>query len=532
MCCAVLYCAVLCCVLSSAVLCCAVLCCAVLWWCCAVLCCGGAVLTGVVCERGRMNSSGCCAEAEAEGRSPCLTCRDDLKCCESYEHCVACCMHRFHDQAIHSPLSSPLSPLPSHLSPLSSLLSPLTSPLSPLTSPLSPLSSHLARLYSLLSPLPSPLTSLLSPLSPLSSPLSLLSPLSSLRSPLSSLVSPITSPLSPLSPLLCFDSSASFRSFIRVRHFVLCLSLSVFGVRVRVHVRVRVRARVRVLSRGPVCPQDASLLSRYRRCLHLCRTSSRSLKHGNRYRSARFKHCYWDARAAGPRRLNVSSASVSVRAARQGESCARDCAAQGLVCHEDFLMAVNTCDLLSQHFDCRVCERAAAPAVELPAFVSLEARAGARPGACLLNTDVRYVDCDGEHADAQRLCACIHAAFPTATATATAGGRAVDREAPDSDSSDSATELAVSIGGDDEVISATPNSGTRGHVPAQLPSSASMADRAGDDSRDADGDGDGDGDDLPALRRRVPSPVASVAANGNGGGRGAADLRTAPKKDS
>jgi len=45
---------------------------------------------GAVCHRHDINKEGCCVQYI--DRYSCKTCRSDVKCCESYEYCVSCCV--------------------------------------------------------------------------------------------------------------------------------------------------------------------------------------------------------------------------------------------------------------------------------------------------------------------------------------------------------------------------------------------------------------------------------------------------------
>jgi len=47
---------------------------------------------GSVCHRHDLNNEGCCARYI--DRYSCKTCRSDVKCCESYEYCVSCCVKK------------------------------------------------------------------------------------------------------------------------------------------------------------------------------------------------------------------------------------------------------------------------------------------------------------------------------------------------------------------------------------------------------------------------------------------------------
>ena len=190
------------------------------------------------------------------------------------------------------------------------------------------------------------------------------------------------------------------------------------------------------------------------RCLHLCRTSSRSIKHGNVYKTSVLKHCYTEGEHALPVTFDENA---KVIVASQGVSCTRACNAYRgeeslvptptpqptsddvpdadaptavlpppalpvlFICHEAFLPLVNTCDKLKQHFTCAGdnCETSAGndqPAVAVtttPRAVTgatTAASSDLKPsGQCLVNGDAKLFDCEGHHEATRRLCVCIAA---------------------------------------------------------------------------------------------------------------------------
>lgn len=196
------------------------------------------------------------------------------------------------------------------------------------------------------------------------------------------------------------------------------------------------------------------------RCLHLCRTSSRSIKHGNVYKTSVLKHCYTEGEHALPVSFDDNAKLI---VANQGVSCTRACNAYRgeetvapapvlpasddvpdpdaptsvlpppalpvlFICHEAFLPLVNTCDKLKQHFSCAgdSCETSAGndqPALAVPAppragaltpaataNAAAVAAAVLKPaGKCLVNGDAKLFDCEGHHEATRRLCVCIAA---------------------------------------------------------------------------------------------------------------------------
>jgi len=202
------------------------------------------------------------------------------------------------------------------------------------------------------------------------------------------------------------------------------------------------------------------------KCLHLCRTSSRSIKHGNVYKTAVLKHCYTEGEHALPVQFDEQSARVIV--AETGHSCTRACNAHRedtanqlasnnaplpgsteaapsvsdddldvpplslpppasaalFICHESFLPLINTCDTMRKHFACANdrCDTSAGndqPALALAAPTTrsgssdiggvLLSADGKPMGSCLLNGDAKLFDCEGRHEATRRLCVCIHA---------------------------------------------------------------------------------------------------------------------------
>lgn len=145
-------------------------------------------------------------------------------------------------------------------------------------------------------------------------------------------------------------------------------------------------------------------LNNFDRCAHLCRTSSRSLLHGNRYRNSVFRHCFVEESKPPPSTLDIRD--TLTLAAEPGVSCGVACARRGMACHESFVRRVNDCDALRRYFPCEAgCEAAEAP--ELPAYMDAAAPVPLRPRMCLASKVDTMVECDSFHPHARRLCVCL-----------------------------------------------------------------------------------------------------------------------------
>lgn len=204
------------------------------------------------------------------------------------------------------------------------------------------------------------------------------------------------------------------------------------------------------------------------RCLHLCRTSSRSIHHGNKFKTPVLRHCYTE----GDHSLPIDfQQETMVLVAKQGISCNRACAMYKgpmihggvdavaaivngggsdaepdpdpdmdapsdtlpptlppplYICHEPFLPLLNNCDRMRQYFACNndkcdqnagndqpallVAQTPTSPLVvsSTPASASSSPSSVVKPsGQCLLNGDSKLFDCDGHHESTRRLCPCI-----------------------------------------------------------------------------------------------------------------------------
>jgi len=150
-------------------------------------------------------------------------------------------------------------------------------------------------------------------------------------------------------------------------------------------------------------------LDDFDRCLHLCRTSSRSIIHGNEYKSP-LKHCYNEIIDSTETPLLSLSELTSVFVARPGMSCLEACNQEKLVCVEESLQNANDCTELQKYFPCQQC---------LPAMPGLEGTYPPAPGflinvffglpaeTCLIHADSTFVDCNTSHPSITRLCACL-----------------------------------------------------------------------------------------------------------------------------
>lgn len=184
---------------------------------------------------------------------------------------------------------------------------------------------------------------------------------------------------------------------------------------------------------GSTTPPRFSFHS-FDKCLHLCRTSSRSIRHGNVYRTPVLRHCYTEGEHALPIKFEESATVV---VAKQGVSCSRACAAYrgpalvteesdtpGVVlpppaapplyiCHEAFLPHINNCATMKRHFECARDECDMNAGNDQPALVLAPDQSGDEDGKlrgqCLLNGDDKLFDCEGHHEATNRLCVCIQA---------------------------------------------------------------------------------------------------------------------------
>ncbi len=72
---------------------------------------------------------------------------------------------------------------------------------------------------------------------------------------------------------------------------------------------------------------------------------------------------------------------------------------------------INNCDVLKKYFPCtNGCERNFGP--DQPALVDPSSNDN-NAGKCLFNSDPKYFDCNGRHANTQRLCVCLPAPPPS-----------------------------------------------------------------------------------------------------------------------
>jgi len=151
-------------------------------------------------------------------------------------------------------------------------------------------------------------------------------------------------------------------------------------------------------------------------CLHLCRTSSRNLKHGNEYRSE-LKHCYSESIIKHPQETpSLNTTQTTIFTAGVGVSCNMACSERNMVCAEEYLQAINNCEELQKHFDCQYCLPAnsgggGGGGHDPPApgwVVSASQEIGAPlPKTCLVHSDSSFLDCKASHHQTQRLCICL-----------------------------------------------------------------------------------------------------------------------------
>ena len=149
-------------------------------------------------------------------------------------------------------------------------------------------------------------------------------------------------------------------------------------------------------------------------CLARCRTSSRSIKHGNVYRHT-FHHCYGAPNALTQPTEAVNASLADISAAPLGASCHLHCAARSLTCVDALLALANSCAQLEAAFTCAGCE--VSEGADQPAWVSSAAGKGFPEGRCLVNRlgaaaataapTAAQLSCDGRHEKTRRLCVCV-----------------------------------------------------------------------------------------------------------------------------
>jgi hypothetical protein len=143
-------------------------------------------------------------------------------------------------------------------------------------------------------------------------------------------------------------------------------------------------------------------------CLHLCRTSSRSVKHGNEYKSV-LKYCYSEKLDYTDPILTLSELT-SVVAAPVGQSCNDLCIEKKLMCVDEYLQNANDCTELQKYFNCQQC---------LPAMMDNDGNYPPAPAwlttplygytsqVCLVQSDYSSIECKTSHPSIQRLCVCL-----------------------------------------------------------------------------------------------------------------------------
>jgi len=138
----------------------------------------------------------------------------------------------------------------------------------------------------------------------------------------------------------------------------------------------------------------ADTFSKFNQCAQRCRTNSKILLHGNQYRH-RFTHCYWEGVEPV---LPVSMLHPVSKTSRPGEDCVSTCVEVGLICHEDYISEINSCEALKSQFECGECVSGKAPAA--PSFST-------KTKKCFVNDRRVHLDCEGVAEKHTRLCRCI-----------------------------------------------------------------------------------------------------------------------------
>jgi hypothetical protein len=139
------------------------------------------------------------------------------------------------------------------------------------------------------------------------------------------------------------------------------------------------------------------------KCLADCRTSKKTIIHGNRYKSV-FKHCFED-RNRTLKFGNLDGAKWIV-AENSGENCDFACLRHGQVCVPQYLNQV-TCQNMKELLTCSSCayeSRLDRPSLD---FLSHRKIGGKFMGKCMLPSKDAEMDCDASHPSSIRVCACV-----------------------------------------------------------------------------------------------------------------------------
>eukprot|EP00457_Paulinella_chromatophora_P010534 gb/GEZN01010640.1/.p1 GENE.gb/GEZN01010640.1/~~gb/GEZN01010640.1/.p1 ORF type:complete len:370 (-),score=34.14 gb/GEZN01010640.1/:35-1144(-) len=143
-------------------------------------------------------------------------------------------------------------------------------------------------------------------------------------------------------------------------------------------------------------------------CLHYCRLSSRSIKHGNLYKRDFLKFCYSD-------QVNISSLNLAHGTIIAGEfnrNCKTVCAQSKLSCIDEYLARLNDCDIVEKYLPCLTCSpsvggsRGVYPSI-VKANAPREDKNGLVPGVCYMNDEIDKSDCTSLHMNLRRLCFCL-----------------------------------------------------------------------------------------------------------------------------
>eukprot|EP00823_Brevimastigomonas_motovehiculus_P001508 TRINITY_DN12047_c0_g1_i1.p1 TRINITY_DN12047_c0_g1~~TRINITY_DN12047_c0_g1_i1.p1 ORF type:complete len:497 (+),score=65.63 TRINITY_DN12047_c0_g1_i1:15-1505(+) len=361
--------------------------------------------SGAVCERSSLDVSNCCRNGLILDKLSCKTCRADLRCCSSFEYCVSCCL-------LHRKIQERVKAGGEDMSSTHGRLHP-EQPLSPALSPSSSLSASAQQSQG-------------------ADPYSSSPPYRNINSfrPYTTSSPSVSTPENHKNNQETREEQQSLASNNnhRLQRYPMSVNLN--------HENDEAEKRIGNEWTKTSRSENGALLARpknydhrasnagsswhqdeeesesedelwwsewvtFDECLRLCRTSSKSLKSGNKYRST-LKHCYDD----GLDLLNSTLSNFRIIVASLGVSCTQACAGQSMLCHEDYLQKINDCDHLSQFFPCEAgCDHS--QGVDQPAYVDISAAKGYRPGLCLVNSEPSYFDCDGSHEFTRRLCACV-----------------------------------------------------------------------------------------------------------------------------
>ena len=141
----------------------------------------------------------------------------------------------------------------------------------------------------------------------------------------------------------------------------------------------------------------------FNQCLDICRTSSKSIIHGNQYKANIMHHCFKEYPAYNPYESHDANYKAgTMMISEKNENCNDACqrynklSQQSYSCIDTLLEDFNDCDILSSYFDCNQCHEKSYNYA--PAYID---------DTCVINKDLSSSKCSSSNKNAARLCICM-----------------------------------------------------------------------------------------------------------------------------